>query len=135
MHHVLPNSNSASMSHNCTAQTITNWAGIHSCTPKQVHYPDNHDDVRKILRDAKENGLHVKVFGSARSPSDIAMTDDVVIMLDKMNKLLIAEFATQRVKVQAGMTLHALHVELDRLGLSLSVLSSISDQTYLQQIG
>jgi L-gulonolactone oxidase len=71
----------------------------------------------------------LKVFGSGHSPSDLACSPGFMINIDKMNGLLAVDRKNSRATVQAGMSLHQLHIVLRENGLALSNLGSISDQT------
>jgi L-gulonolactone oxidase len=71
----------------------------------------------------------VKVFGSGHSPSDLACSNDIMINIDKMDRLLHVDSKKCVATVQAGMSLHTLHKVLRENGISLSNLGSISDQS------
>lgn len=78
---------------------------------------------------AKRTNKRIKVFGSGHSPSDLACTTDFLVNIDDMNSLLSINKDLCTVSVQAGMSLHKLHVVLKENNLALSNLGSISDQS------
>jgi len=78
---------------------------------------------------AKKNNRKIRMVGSGHSPSDIACTDDIMISLSNLNRILEVNHQTNEVKVEAGITISKLNEQLLRHGLAISNLGSISDQT------
>lgn len=78
---------------------------------------------------AKKLNKPLKAFGSGHSPSDLACSPGFMINIDKMNNLLNVDTKNYTATVEAGMSLHKLHVVLRENGLALSNLGSISDQS------
>ncbi|ORX92044.1 L-gulonolactone/D-arabinono-1,4-lactone oxidase [Basidiobolus meristosporus CBS 931.73] len=129
--------------------TYTNWAKTYTCTPELYFQPETEDEIVQIIQLAKANGKTIRVVGAAHSPSDLALTDGYLLNLDKLNKVLkvppldlplsiiqrhqpfhfrLTIRATE-FTVQAGIRLFQLHEELDKVGLAMSNLGSISDQS------
>lgn len=69
------------------------------------------------------------MVGSGHSPSDIACTNDVMIRLDKYNKIIEVDQENCEVTVESGITLHELNENLFKYGLGIPSLGSISEQT------
>lgn len=65
-----------------------NWAKTYSCQPSLYFEPQSHNEIKEILKMANENKKVVKVAGVGHSPSSIACTDDYMISLIKLNRLL-----------------------------------------------
>ncbi len=78
---------------------------------------------------AREAGLRVRVVGAGHSFSDIALTDGLMVGMERMNRVLDADRASGLVKVQAGITIGELGAELDRLGLAMENLGDIDVQS------
>ncbi|XP_067844614.1 L-gulonolactone oxidase-like isoform X2 [Heptranchias perlo] len=112
-----------------------NWASTYSCHPELYFEPTSVEEVRQILELAKQRSKRVKIVGCGHSPSDIACTDDYLIRLNKLNKLLQVDKKQQRVTVEAGMLLSHLNEELASLGLALSNIGAVSDLTVGGVIG
>lgn len=74
-------------------------------------------------------GEKVRVTGSGHSFTGAAMTDQVMIDIAAMNRVLDADRVSGLVKVEAGITLSELNRELDRLGLAMENLGDIDVQT------
>jgi L-gulonolactone oxidase len=84
--------------------------------------------VAALLR-AANAGRTLRVAGSGHSFTDIACTDGHLLSLRAMNRVLDADPASGLVRVQAGITLHALGEELARRGLALENQGDIDAQT------
>ncbi len=82
-----------------------------------------------MLAAAAARGLPARVVGAGHSFSDIALTDGVMLRLDRMNGLLEADTSSGLVKVQAGITIHELSAQLDRHGLAMENLGDIDVQS------
>ena len=104
-----------------------NWAGNHRCVPTAVHLPTNTDGVAAIVRHAAEAGERVKVIGGGHSFTGAAMTDGHLMSLDAMCGVVSVEGAD--VTVQAGIRLYQLNAELAKVGLAMSNLGDIDQQS------
>jgi L-gulonolactone oxidase len=85
--------------------------------------------VSAIVAAAAAAGRVVKVVGAAHSPNDCAMSDDIMMSLSRLNRVLVVDAGARLVQAEAGCTLAALTAALDAAGLALPNLGSISDQT------
>ncbi|KAI1280777.1 L-gulonolactone oxidase [Halotydeus destructor] len=108
---------------------ISNWSDTFSCCPELYFIPRNVEELREILLLAKSNGKKVRVVGRGHSPSDLPFTNDYLISLEYFNTILEVNEEKSLVKVEAGITISQLNSHLDRHGLALSVLGSVSDLT------
>jgi FAD-linked oxidoreductase len=107
----------------------TNWSGEQRCAPAAIEVPESEQDVVAAVRRAAAAGRVLRVAGSGHSFTDIACTDGTLVSLRRMGRLLDADPATGLVRVQAGITLHALGEELARRGLALENQGDIDAQT------
>ncbi|GAB5593902.1 D-arabinono-1 [Umbelopsis nana] len=106
-----------------------NWASTYGCFPELYFEPSTEDQVIEIVQAAAKNNKHIKVVGSGHSPSDLACTNDYMINIHKLNRVLFVDREVGIITVEAGMDLHTLHQVLKNNGLALSNLGSISDQS------
>ncbi|ORY89984.1 D-arabinono-1,4-lactone oxidase-domain-containing protein [Syncephalastrum racemosum] len=106
-----------------------NWAKTFQCRCELLFRPKTEAQISEVVKLATKHGKTVRVFGSGHSPSDLAMTPDVMVNIDDLNQLLSVDKANHRVTVQAGMSLHKLHEVLAENGLAMRNLGSISDQS------
>ena len=109
--------------------TWTNWAGIQTCSPAAVEHPANDAELARLVKTASSAGHPVKVVGAGHSFTDIACTNGYQVHLDRYNRVILADRETQRVRVQAGITLQKLNLELDQHGLALPNLGDIAYQS------
>jgi L-gulonolactone oxidase len=106
-----------------------NWAGDQRCRPQAIERPSNRDELAELVRSAAAGGRRVRVGGSGHSFSDIALTDGLMLRLDRLDRVLAADSASGRVKVEAGIVLGELNRRLDELGLAFENLGDIDRQT------
>ncbi|XP_073529935.1 L-gulonolactone oxidase-like isoform X1 [Phyllobates terribilis] len=104
-----------------------NWAQTYGSTPELYFQPSSVEEVKEILDLARQRSKRVKVVGGGHSPSDIACTDDFMIRLDKMNKILKIDKDKKQVTVEAGILLSQVNQVLHRSGMALSNIGAISE--------
>lgn len=109
--------------------TWTTWAGTETARPAAVAHPVSTDEVSLVMREARERGLRVKAVGSGHSFTAIAITDGVLVQLDRLSGIVAADVPSGRVRVLAGTPLHRLNPALAALGLALPNLGDIDRQT------
>lgn len=69
-----------------------NWANTYSCRPELYFEPDDADELRSVLKQASSAGRKVRVVGVGHSPSSIACTNEYMISLKRMNRVLDVSF-------------------------------------------
>lgn len=104
---------------------IENFGRTFDFTPARVAYPESIAELRRVVSGARK----VRVMGSRHSWSKGIVTDDTLVSLDRMNRVLAVDHEAKRVTVQAGIKLDDLVAELDNRGLALANLGSIADQS------
>ena len=107
----------------------TNWAGNQTATPAAFVKPRGKDELSAIVRRAAAMSRRVKVVGAGHSFTDIAATDGVLISLDNHNRVLDVDRQSKRVTVEAGIRLFDLCPALATLGLAMSNLGDITEQS------
>jgi len=107
----------------------TNWAGDQRCEPATVERPAAVGEVVGAVERAVAAGRCVRVAGSGHSFTGAALTDGALLSLDRMGALLDADPATGLVRVEAGITLHALSQALAEHGLAMPNLGDIDEQS------
>lgn len=109
--------------------TWNNWAQSASADPSTVAHPANTAEVVALVRKAAAAGKRVKAIGAGHSFTTIGVTDGVLLHLDRMNSVLGWDTELGRVRVQAGISLHALNPILRGHGLALPNLGDIDPQS------
>ncbi|OBZ74341.1 L-gulonolactone oxidase [Grifola frondosa] len=97
--------------------------------PLAVFEPENEEQCALILELARREGKTVRAAGIGHSPSDLACTTGFMLRTEKLCKIIEVNSEKHYVVAQAGITLNALHAELDAHGLAMINVGSISDQT------
>ena len=108
---------------------VFNWSRTQHCTPIAVAEPDSESELLELVREARATGRTVKVMGARHSWSDIAMSEGVLISLDRMQRVLEVDPEGLRVTVEAGIRLNRLNEELAARGLALPILGSVTEQS------
>jgi L-gulono-1,4-lactone dehydrogenase len=106
-----------------------NWAGDERCRPAAIEHPGSIEQLSAAIGRARERGLRVRVAGAGHSFSGIARSDGAMLMLDRLTDVLDVEHSAGLVRVQAGITIHALSERLDAHGLALENLGDIDAQS------
>jgi FAD-linked oxidoreductase len=107
----------------------TNWAGDERCQPAVVERPAAIGEVVGAVERAVAAGQCLRVAGSGHSFTGAALSDGALLSLDRMGALLDADPATGLVRVEAGITLHALSEALTEHGLAMPNLGDIDEQS------
>jgi L-gulonolactone oxidase len=113
----------------------SNWAGDQRCEPAAVERPAAVGEVAGAVERAVAAGRCVRVAGSGHSFTGAALTDGTLVSLKRMGVLLDADRASGLVRVQGGMTLHALSEALARHGLALPNLGDVDAQSIAGAVG
>lgn len=104
---------------------ITNFGRNWSFEPRRVERPANVAELSRIV----ENSRQVRVVGACHSWSEGVITDDTLVTLDGMKRVLHVDRENLRVRVQAGIRLKELIRALEAHGLALANLGSIAEQS------
>ena len=91
--------------------------------------PRSEAEVADVLARARRSKRRVRPIGSGHSWSPIAVPEQIALDLSQLSRVLEIDAAARTVRVEAGITLAALNLALDRVGLALPILGSISAQT------
>src|SRR4051812_13993716 len=106
-----------------------NWAGDQHAAPAVRVRAARREDVVDAVRRAAREGRSVRAVGAGHSFSDIALTNGYQVSLDGMDRVLDADRGAGLVRVEAGITVHALSRRLDELGLALPNLGDVDRQS------
>jgi sugar-1,4-lactone oxidase-like protein len=102
-----------------------NWARNESCQAKNYFQPETEEELIEIIKAYPK----IRVTGSGHSWNDICLTNEALINFDRLNTVLDLDIDKLQVKVQPGIKLWQLNEFLDKHGLALQNLGSISDQS------
>lgn len=110
-------------------QSWSNWAGNQRADGIEVVTPRDPSEVAPYLAAAAERGRRVRPIGSGHSFTAIGRPSDVQLRLDRLDRVRHADTTTGLVTVEAGIRLRALNRALDALGLAMTNLGDIDEQT------
>jgi L-gulono-1,4-lactone dehydrogenase len=109
--------------------TWRNWAGDQRCRPQAIERPTSLDELRETVARASGAGRRIRVSASGHSFTDIALTDGIMLRLERLNRILDFDAASGLVRVEAGATLRDLNRRLDELGVAFENLGDIDRQS------
>ena len=106
-----------------------NWAGNQQSKPVRIERPASESEVVEIIRQAVLNKQRVKVVGSGHSFTGIAVPDEVMIDLTRLNQVRSVDHSGGLITVQAGIVLSDLNAQLEKHQLSMPNLGDVTYQT------
>ncbi len=109
--------------------TWRNWVGDQSCGPASVERPTSREQLIETVRGAAAAGRTLHVAGSGHSFTEAAMTDDVMVRIEALDRILEFDPESGRVTVEAGIRLADLNERLHEQGRALENLGDIDRQT------
>ncbi|WP_425499008.1 D-arabinono-1,4-lactone oxidase [Oerskovia flava] len=114
-----------------SSSTWTNWARTTSATPRRRASPADEAELSALVAGAAEDGLRVRAVGAGHSFTPAAVTDGLLLDLDRL--AMVERIARTRsgveVTVGAGMRLHRLNEVLAAAGLAMRNLGDIDRQS------
>lgn len=110
---------------------IANYARNVVFHPARVAYPRDERELRELVRGARK----VRVLGSGHSWSEGIVTEDLLLSLDKMRRVLSVDPVGLTARVQGGIKLFELIRALEREGLAMVNLGSITEQSVAGALG
>ena len=113
----------ALFSGSCTGgrEHLSNWAGNLEYSTDRVHYPNDTDAVREIVRSARK----LRPLGSRHSFNTIADSSDALVSSEKLNKIISLDSARHSVTVEGGIRYGGLVEYLHKNGYALHNLASL----------
>lgn len=111
------------------AQVKTNWSRRCKWTPSVNSQPGSEREVVEAVEQAANTSSSLRPIGTGHSFTSIAATDGISMNLDRMNAVLDHDSQSGLVKIQPGITIHQLGLELASRGLALKNQGDIDHQT------
>lgn len=98
-----------------------NWAKLASCHAKLVSAPETTEELAEAVREARRQGLRVRVVASGFSWSSVAPSDDALLFCERLGKITVdvSDPSKPTVWAEAGVTNRQLNRELERHGLCM----------------
>src|SRR5688500_4542432 len=108
-----------------TQHRFTNWAKNETCLAGNLYQPETEEELIGIIKDSSK----VRVVGTGHSWNSICLNEEALINLDHYNKVIQLDKEKRQLRVQPGIKLWQLNEYLDKQGLALYNLGSISKQS------
>lgn len=108
-----------------SAYRFTNWSKNESCVAQHYFQPETEEELIAVITKSEK----VRIVGTGHSWNSICLNSDTLINLDHYNKVIHLDKEKLQVKVQPGIKLWQLNEYLDKEGLALKNLGSISRQS------
>jgi len=100
---------------------LANWAGNYSYGTEQLCFASSVEDVRHLVR----KNPRLKVLGSRHCFNGIADSKDLLLSLDRLNRVIALDAQARTATVEAGMTYGQLSPYLQANGYALHNLASL----------
>ena len=68
--------------------TIINWSGTHTVTPKRYYEPTNLKELEDYIAQADKNKKRVRVVGAGLSPNGIGFDEEGMVSMAQMDRIL-----------------------------------------------
>jgi len=105
------------------------WNDFVAVDVEEVLTPSDTEEVVRIVERARAQGKHVKAVGAGHSFNDLALNEDLLVDLRRLDRIVHVDLERRLVRVQAGKPLHALVRELEAMGLALANIGAWTEQT------
>jgi L-gulonolactone oxidase len=109
--------------------TWSNWAQDQTCTPSAIEHPATLDELRRVVSEAAAAGRRVRASASGHSFTDAALTDGVMVRLDRLTRELDFDRESGLFRVEGGIVLGELNRALHAKGVAFENLGDIDRQT------
>ena len=109
--------------------TWGNWGGNQHAQPRSIEHPRDVEEVALLVKRAASEGHRVKAVGSGHSFTAAAVTDGTLLKLDRLTGIVSSDPGSGVVTVRGGTPLYELNRVLAGLGLAMSNLGDIDQQT------
>lgn len=116
---------------------FVNWSATHKCRPQNFYVPETVDEVLKLLQTYHAKKQKLRCMGAGVSPNGLGFSDRLVgkgntnealMTLALLDKVLKVDKEMLQVTVQAGMIVGNLLDELRAYGMTMQNVASIREQ-------
>ncbi|WP_437502493.1 FAD-binding protein [Sorangium sp. So ce1099] len=105
--------------------TWSNWSKTFAARPRGFETPESEAEICQAVRSSKK----VRVVGGGHTFNGCPLTGEMMLSLDRYNKVLSVDPETCVARVQAGIRLRDLMTQLQESGLTLPVMGSTNAQS------
>jgi len=109
-------------------QKIENWSATHAASPAAYFSPDDADKVQHLVDLFHSCSGRLRAVGSALSPNGLGLSDEAMMSMAQLDKVIDVDRQKAQVTVQAGARVSDVVEALRWYGLTLQNYASISEQ-------
>src|SRR2546427_5234182 len=95
-----------------TGYTFRNWDRTLVCNPQHFYQPESEEEVIETVRNVGRAGGTARTVGAGHSWSPLVITDDALLNLDRLNRIVSVDAERKQVTVQAGIRIKELNALL-----------------------
>ncbi|CAJ1014425.1 putative FAD binding domain/D-arabinono-1,4-lactone oxidase [Leishmania utingensis] len=117
------------MSLQLPASRWTNLADIGLCHPSHHHYPTSTEDVQRIVEFVRSQKGKCRVAGGGRSPNTATFTNEHLIHMEHMSRILSIDTVARTITCEAGAVMEEVMKSLDKVGLMVRCVPSYVSTT------
>lgn len=107
----------------------TNLAEIGACHPAHHHYPTSTAEVQRTVEYVRAQKGKCRVAGAGKSPNSSTFTNDHLIHMDRMSRVIRIDVAARTMTCEAGAIMEHVMTELDKVGLMMRCVPSFVQTT------
>ncbi|GET87693.1 L-gulonolactone oxidase, putative [Leishmania tarentolae] len=108
----------------CPSTRWTNLAGIGSCHPMHHHYPTTTEEVQQAVELVRSQNGKCRVAGGGMSPNAATFTNEHLIHMERMNRILAIDTAARTITCEAGAVMEEVMRSVDEVGLMVRCVPS-----------
>ncbi|CAK9203169.1 unnamed protein product [Sphagnum troendelagicum] len=108
--------------------SVANWSGTHEARTKVYIQPESLEELEVVVKLANDRKQRIRPVGSGLSPNGLGLSDEGMVNLALMDRILSVDQDTKRVTVQAGARVEQVVAALRSHGLTLQNFASIKEQ-------
>ncbi|MCZ6504050.1 MAG: FAD-binding protein [Gammaproteobacteria bacterium] len=97
----------------------TNWGKTQTCRPALTFYPQSRADLVSIVNRARDNGKRVRVVGQGYSWSPLVPTDDYLVDVSNLNRVISIDSEKRLAVFETGVTVGQLDKALRKHNMAI----------------
>ena len=104
---------------------VMNWAETVTVESEKFRFPENVEEIQELIRTHDK----IRCAGALHSCAPLIASDDIIMSLTKLDKILEIDPVAKTARVQSGVPIHNLCEALVPYGLAVGTLGTIDWQT------